>query len=257
MLTPHGPGQDSLNGSRNDADTSNSLPESGYGRTELRFHSTVSGPTRNQVFGLASGQFGNERFVLIQDPLDIGEEYQLVRREAARASNGHLVGVDVVDVVVPAAGDTSDRGKVTLSSQQIENRGIDLIDFTDRPQVFSQRNGADQTGVNSGKAHGACTGVIQLGDQMVIDLAREYPQNGIQHFRRGDPESVAKFAFDSVSAEVAAESLASAMDHHGFVAGLNYSGDLLREAPPGCPFLEQGAAKFDQEFHGNTGREAR
>ena len=68
---------------------------------------------------------------------------------------------------------------------------------------------------------------------------------------------MAKFAFDAVSAEVAAESLASAMDHHGFVAGLNYSGDLRGQAPPGFLFLEQSAAKFDQEFHGNTGREAR
>ena len=92
---------------------------------------------------------------------------------------------------------------------------------------------------------------------MVIDLAREYSQNGIQHFRRGDPESVAEFAFDSMSAEVAAESLASAMDHHGFVAGLNHSGNFRREAPPGFLFLEQGPAKFDQEFHCNTRREAR
>ena len=73
---------------------------------------------------------------------------------------------------------------------------------------------------------------------MVIDFAGEDSQNRVEHFRRGDPKSVAEFTFDSVCAQVAAQSLASAMNDHGFVPGLDYGGNLGREPLPGFLFFE-------------------
>src|ERR1017187_2364935 len=237
---------------------------SGAGRDAHLFDAGVKRAQRGVQFGLhtaggdavgdqlsagGSGEEWPDVPGAIEHAFDIGEEDELAGAEGGGAGDGHLIGVDVVDLALAVAGHAGHYGHVAVGGQQVQQRGVGFSDAAHSAQGWVHLLGLHEEAIDAGDSNGKSARAVDGGHQFVIDAAGEDFEHGVDGFGRGDAETADEGAPDTAFGEVAGHLLAAAVDHGDFVSGGAGGGDFEGQAITRDRGIEQGAAEFHQQFH--------
>src|SRR5580700_2975696 len=106
-----------------DAHLTDAAFESAFSGFELENHSTGDDAGLDQAFALFAGD-GGENFFAVENTSDVSEIDQLVGAEKFSAGGGHVIGVDVVKLVIWTEAQAGSDGNEAFAPERFDERII-------------------------------------------------------------------------------------------------------------------------------------
>ena len=172
----------------------------------------------------------------------------MIDLQCGGAGGRHLIGIYVIYCSAIISGNAGNYGNMTLTGEQAEERGVDLMDAADRAQFRRQLSGGSQMRIDSGETDGAGAGGAQSGDDRGIHAAAEHFGDSPDGLITGDAKAVEEAAFNAAALQSTGQLPAAAMDDEEGVAGGLGGCDLARQVCQKQRVFRQGTADFDEGF---------
>ena len=170
------------------------------------------------------------------EPLDVGEDQQLLGPEGDRQRGGGGVGVDVVDQAVDVGGDTGDHRDPAGRDQVLHGLGADVRDLADQAEVDLLAVddgvgglGGEEAGVLAGQPDGEGAVLVDQADELALHLADQHHPDDVHRLGRGDPQAAAELRLDAEPLEHGGDLRAAAVHDDGLEAGEAQERDVLGE----------------------------
>lgn len=237
----------------NDADFRDAAFESAASGFEFENHAAGNDTGLNEAFDLFTSD-GGENFVAIEHARNIGEIDQTVGTQKFGAGGGHVVGVDVVQLVVGSDAEArSDREqvrtpegfeKVSVQAGEIADETETAFDFIMNHRFGKEASGVGCADTDSGTAFGR-----DRGGEAFVEQAGKNHHTDVASFAIGDAESGDEITFDAHALESGGEEASASVDHEDLVTFAGEDGDLTRDVAHGGSVFEQGSGKFDDSSH--------
>ena len=128
--------------------------EGAEGGIQFGLHAAGSDAIGDQPPAFGGGEDGADLLGAIHDAIHVGEEDELVGAERGGAGDGHLIGIDVVDVALSIAGDAGDDGDVAVGGQQVQQGGVGTGDAADGAERGIHLLGFDEEAIDAGESDG-------------------------------------------------------------------------------------------------------
>jgi len=220
---------------------------------ELENHAARNDAALDQAFNLLAGD-DRENSLPIENAGDVREIDQLISAEIFRAGGGHVVGVDVVQLIVRTQAEARGNGQKPFVPERFDEGRVQSGEIADEAQTafdFVVHHGlGDET--PSVRGRDADGGLPFRGDrrgQFLIQQAGEYHDGHIARFAVGDAQAGDELAFDGHALEGGGEKAAAAMHDENFVALLGKRRDLLRERAHRVVVFQQCSCELDYDSH--------
>lgn len=240
-------------GAADDVNAFDTTFQSALGGFEFQDHAARNCAILHEGFDFVARD-GGDYFFSLQNTRDVGEVDELIGIEIFGASGGHVVGVDVVQLVVRTDAEAGGDGDEIGAPKRFDERRVHSGEITDETEasdnfVVHERFGAKDLCVGSGDADGGLARGGNRGRKLFVQKTSEDHDSDVTRFAIGDAETVDELAFDAEALERARENSAAAMDDEDFVALLGEGGDLRSQFANDGVRFEQSPCEFDHEFH--------
>ena len=163
---------------------------------DLGDHAALHSPVAHDlVDDRGRGLVDHRRGVVGHDPepLDVGQEDQLLGLQRFRQRTGHRVGVDVVGLTGLVGPDRRHDGDQPLRQQPLEHGGVDHRHVADEAEVGVPRGGRDEVGILAGQPDGDRSVHVDGRHDVAVDLAHQHHAGDVERVGVGDPQPVAEF----------------------------------------------------------------
>lgn len=216
-----------------DADFADSALKGALGRLELENHSAGNDPAQDEALDLYAGNGGEDPFS-VEDTGDVGEINQLVGSEKFSASGGHVIGIDVVQLIIGTEAEAGSDGEETFTPERFDEGVVDASEITDEAKTagdFIVGHGFSEKtlGIGGGDANRRIAFRRNGGGEALVQQAGENHDGGVARFAVGDAKARDKLAFDAHALEGFGKGAAAAMDNENFVAFEGEGRDLARQ----------------------------
>ena len=163
------------------------------------------------------------------EPLDVGQEDQLLGLQRLGQRAGHRVGVDVVGLARLVGADRRHDGDQPLGQQALEHGGVDDRHVADEPEVGVARGGRDEVGVLARHPDGDRPVHVDGRDDVAVDLADQHHAGDVERVGVGDPQPVAELGLLAEPLHQLADLGAAAVHDDGQHAHGAHEDDVLGE----------------------------
>ena len=240
-------------GATDDANFSDAAFNGPLGGFELEDHAAGNDVALHQALDFLASN-GGENFFAIEDAGNISEIDQLIGVEKLRTGRGHVISVDIVELVVRADAKAGRNGDETLAPKGADEFGIQSGEIADETEtacdlIVDHGFSNETLGVRGGDTDG---GLAFGGDrcgEFFVEQAGEDHDGDISRFAVCDAQAGDEFAFDGHALEGGGKKTAAAVDDEYFVALLRERGNLARERSNGGVVFEQCTCEFYYDSH--------
>ena len=184
------------------------------------------------------------------EPLDVGQEDELLGLQRLGQRAGHRVGVDVVGLARFVGSDRRHDRDQPLGQQPLEHGGIDERHVADEAEVGVTRRGGDEVRVLAGQPDGDRAVHVDGRHDVAVDLADQHHAGDVERVGVGHPQPVAEFRHLAEPLHQLADLGTAAVHHDGQHADgahedhvLGERGQRVAEDPAAsCTVLRRAAA---------------
>jgi hypothetical protein len=227
--------------------------EGALGGLELENHSTGDNAALDEALDFFAGNSG-EHFFSIEDTGDVGEINQLVGTKKFGASGGHVIGVDVVQLVVGTETEAGSDGNEPLSPERFDESDVHAREVTDKAEAawyftMGHRLSKKTLGIGGGDANRGIAFRRDCGGQSLVQEPSENHDGCVARFAVGDAKARDKLAFDAHALEGFGESAAAAMHNEDLVAFEGEGRNLTRQRADRGVVFQQSSSELDYGFH--------
>ena len=220
---------------------------------QLENHSAGDDAALDQALALFAGD-GGENFFAVENAGNVGEIDQLVGVEKFGAGSSHVVGVDVVKLIVGSEAEAGGDRNQAFAPKRLNESNIHAGEISNEAEAashFSNRHRLSEKTlcVGGGNTDRGITFSGDRADKTLVQQPGENHDGGVPRFAVGDAKTGDKFAFDAHALEGFGESTAATVDNENFVSFVGEGGDLLRECAHGRFIFEQSTCELDYGFH--------
>src|SRR5271168_5209971 len=140
------------------ADLADAAFDGALGGFQLQNHAAGNDAGLHEALDFLAGDGGKNMFA-VKNAGDVGEVNQLIGGEIFGASRGHVVGVDVVELVVGADAQAGSDGEQALAPERFEKWSVEAGEVADETEtardfVVKHGFGFESAGIGGGNAHG-------------------------------------------------------------------------------------------------------
>ena len=196
----------------------------------------------------------------VQYAVDIGQHQQPGGVDRRRQGAGEGIGVDVVGLALPPDADGGDDRDDVGFLEGGQDVGVDPVGFADEAEIenlldvgialavgAAQLARLDQVGVLARQADRLAAGLVDRGDDLLVDRSREHHFDDFHRVAVGHPEAVDERALDLQAREHFADLRPAAVNDDGIDADLLEQHDIAGERPGQLGVAHGMAAVFDDE----------
>src|SRR5713226_3215076 len=217
----------------NDADLADATFDGALGGFQFQDHASGNDVALYQAFDLFAGDGGEDSFP-VEHAGNIGEVDQLIRTEVFGTSSGHVVRIDVVELIVRANAETWRDREESFAPERFDERRVQPREIAHETEtalhfVVHHRLGDETLRIRGGNAYGRLAFRRDRGHKLLVQQTGENHYGHVACFAVGDAQTGDEFAFDSHALKRGGEQTAAAMHDKNFVTLLSESGHLSRE----------------------------
>ena len=240
-------------GAAHDADLLDASFDGPLGGLELQDHAATDDAPLHELLDFLAGDDG-KNFFTIQHAGHIREINQLVGAEEFRARRGHVIGIDVIELVVGTDAETGRHGQQSFAPQRLYERQIQPGQIADIAQaafhlVVHHRLGEEAPRIRSGDSDGRLAFGGNRRRKSFVQQARKNHDGGVARLAVRNAQTADELAFDGHALERGGEELGAAVHHQDFVPLLRQCGHLAGQAAHGRVVFEQCSREFDYGSH--------
>jgi hypothetical protein len=224
--------------------------EGALGSFKLENHSTGDNAALDEPLDFFAGNSGKD-FFSVEDTGDVGEINQLVGTEKFSASGGHMIGVDVVQLIIGTEAEAGSDGHEVFTPERFDKSVVQACEVTDKTEAawyFTVGHwlGKKTLGIGSGDANGGIAFRGDGGGKSLVQQSGENHDSGVARIAVGDAQAGDKFAFDAHALQGFGEGAAAAMHNENLVAFEGQGRDLTRQrADRGVVFEQSSSELYD------------
>jgi hypothetical protein len=240
-------------GATYDAHFADTAFDGALGGFELEDHSAGNNVALDQALDFLAGD-GGKNFFAIEDASNISEINQLIGVEKFSAGCGHVVGIDIVELVVRADAEARCDGDKALAPKGANEFGVQSSEVANKTKaarnfIVDHGFGDETLGVRGGDTDGGLAFRGDRSGEFFVEQAGEDHDSHVAGFAVGDAESGDEFTFDSHALKGGGKKTPAAMDDEYFVALLRERSNLARERSHSGVVFEQCTCEFDYDSH--------
>ena len=127
---------------------------------------------------------------VVAQPLDVGEEHQLLGAQGAGQLAGGGVAVDVEALSLSVGAHGGHHGDVARVQQGLHRGGVDLHDVAHEAQLLAALDALIDVGADAGQAHGLAADGVDAAHQLAVHLADEHRLHHMDDVRGGIAQAV-------------------------------------------------------------------
>src|SRR5208282_989445 len=236
-----------------DAHLADAALESALGGFEFENHAAGDDAALDQALTLLAGD-GGEDFFAVENTGDVGEIDQLVGVEKFGASGSHVIGVDVVKLVIGTEAEAGSDRNETFAPERFDEGVVQSSEIADEAEAtgdFAVGHGLREETLSIGSGDANC-GIAfggNSGGKALVQQPGEDHDGRVARLAVGDAKAGDKLAFDAHALEGLGECVSATVNHENLVALKGESCDLPRECAHGRFVFEQSTSELDYGFH--------
>jgi hypothetical protein len=237
----------------NDANFADAAFEGTLGSFQFENHAAGNDAALNEALDLLASDCGKDSFA-IENAGDVGEIDQLVSAEKFGTSSGHVIGVDVIKLVIGAETEAGSDGNEAFAPEGFDESAVQPSEITNESEAagdfaVGHRLRQETLSIGGGNANRRIAFGGDGGCEALIQKACEDHHSGIASLTIGDAEAGDKLALDAHALQSFGKGTTAAMHHKDFVTFEGESGDLTSQRAHGGFVFEQCSSELDDSFH--------